>query len=409
VNPAARLVLLAPIEPASTGNGLAMRSELFRSCPPEGMSVETVVVPVAGRLPAQAARAAAATIVVPRGAQAAEGVRALAGDRTWSVRLARAGTLPPLARAASPGLAGALAGRLDPGRPVALHAMRAYMAPLALALAERVGAVWTTLDLDEDDAAFARASGDPQLAAAYERLLEVFAPHFGALSAASREEADTIGARHGLAVEHVPNAVALPSLPQRPPHDGGARGATLLFVGNLTYAPNVDAARLLAQTILPAVAHRVGGDVRLRLVGRHDRRLDDLAAADVELCGYLPDLAAVYASADAVVAPLQAAAGTRIKLLEAFAHGVPVVASSAAAAGLDVADGRQLLLAEDPEATAAAIAAVLTRAQLTAGLVARAGALVRTRYSIEAVAPRIREFFARAAGVQPEAPAPGGH
>ena len=95
--------------------------------------------------------------------------------------------------------------------------------------------------------------------------------------------------------------------------------------------------------------------------------------------------------------PLRLAAGTRIKLLEAFAHAVPVVASSAAAAGLEVADGRHLLLADDADGTAAAVAAVLTDAALAERLSGEAALLVAQRYSIDVVVPAVRDFYARAA------------
>ena len=114
----------------------------------------------------------------------------------------------------------------------------------------------------------------------------------------------------------------------------------------------------------------------------------------MQVCGFVEDLDPLYASADAVVLPLSSGSGTRIKLLEAFAHGVPVVASATAAEGLEVADGRHLLLAADAQAIAAAVASLDRDAALAQRLVEHALALVRERYSSAVVSARIRAFLA---------------
>jgi glycosyltransferase involved in cell wall biosynthesis len=269
------------------------------------------------------------------------------------------------------------------------------LAPLGLAVAERLGPAWATLDLDDDDATVAASLGDLGAAAAYDRLLGVFGANFDGLSAASVTEAQAVARRHGLAVEHVPNAIDLPNQRERLPADRDY--VSLLFVGNLTYAPNTEAAGVLVEAILPRVERRLSRRVRVTLVGRHHSGLKRLTGPNVQLAGFVSDLGPLYAAADVVVVPLKHGGGTRIKLLEAFAHGVPVVASRAAAAGLEATGGRHLSFAEGPDETAAAIEAVLTEPALAAGLVAEAQRLVRDRYCSGVVIPRIREFFARAA------------
>ena len=380
-----RLILLAPIEPASTGNGLAMRAELFRAAANSDFAVQTIVVPVAGRLPAGAGRAPGAVIVPADPGRARAGTSRLVGDPVWRDRLGQAGALPRLARAASPGLVDVVVDALAGRASAAVHVMRSYLAPLGRAVAERLDARWSTLDLDEDDAALA----GPDEARAYERLLSVFAPLFDGLSAASLGEASTIGERHGITVEHIPNAVALPP---PAPRAWGRSDASLLFVGNLTYPPNVEAARALVETVVPGLRR----PARVTLVGPHDARIAGLAGPQVQVTGFVPDLDPIYAAADVVVAPLQRGGGTRIKLLEAFAHDVPVVASRAAAAGLEVSDGCHLLLADGPEKTAAAVEAVLADRALAEKLVSQAGRLLRNRYSTDVVIPMIRDFFAGA-------------
>jgi glycosyltransferase involved in cell wall biosynthesis len=393
---AERLVVLAPIAPAATGNGLAMRAELFRRSAPAHVEVQTIVVPVAGGLgdppPGDV------VLVSPDPSSARAGTISLAADAGWSARLARAEPLPPPSRIASPGLVDEVVRAVGEGGRVAVHVVRSYMAPLGAAVRDRLGARWATLDLDEDDAAFASAFGDPETASAYERLLAVFAPSFDGLAAASAREAAMIGCRHGLVVEQLPNAVRIPAGPP-PARDRASGGGppSLLFVGNLTYQPNVDAAHLLVERILPAIRRRLARRVRVVLVGSHEGRLDHLRGDDVEVTGFVQDLEPLYASAAVAVVPLRAAGGTRIKLLEAFAHGLPVVASTAAAAGLEVAHGRHLLIADDCDQAVSSVEAVLTVERLAEQLADEASRLVRERYSLDVVIPVIRSFYERAA------------
>jgi len=133
------------------------------------------------------------------------------------------------------------------------------------------------------------------------------------------------------------------------------------------------------------------------LVGRASPEVERLASPAVRVRGFVEDLAPLYAQADAVVAPLRAGAGTRIKVLEAFAHNVPVVATRAAAEGLAVLDGRHLLLCADPTGLAAAVADLAADPALGASLAEQAGRLVRERYSHAAVIPQVRAFLSRAA------------
>jgi glycosyltransferase involved in cell wall biosynthesis len=80
------------------------------------------------------------------------------------------------------------------------------------------------------------------------------------------------------------------------------------------------------------------------------------------------------------VVPLRAGGGTRLKILEAFAAGVPVVSTPLGAAGLEVVDGEHLLLAEDPGALAAATLRLIEDDDLAERLARQARSLVLERY-----------------------------
>jgi glycosyltransferase involved in cell wall biosynthesis len=366
----------------------------------ERYDVRVVVVPVAGGSldTAWAERSAASVRVVPPGDEA--GLRAgsarLVGDAAWRERLRRAQPFPPAVTYASPALASPVAHAADGMRGARVHAVRAYLAPLAVAVAEQLGAPWATLDLDDDDEHLLDRQGDRNEARAYGRILETFGPEFAWLSLAAPEDAARVADRHGLRTVVIPNSVSLPATA-----GGGTRRQSgrpsLLFVGNLTYAPNVEAAEQLVAEILPRVRDLVGQKVVVELVGAFDPAgpVGALAAHDgVAVRGYVDDLEDCYARADLVVVPLSQGAGTRIKLLEALAAGVPVVTTTIGAAGLGAEHGRHLLIADGAQPLAASVARILLDETLAAGL-ARAGrSFVEQRFSSSVVGQQLTALTA---------------
>lgn len=172
------------------------------------------------------------------------------------------------------------------------------------------------------------------------------------------------------------------------------RPPVVTFTGFLSYWPNADACLYFASEILPLLRARVGA-VRFRMVGRVPP--DALAALaeqpDVELVADVPDIRPWFGAADAMVVPLRAGSGTRLKILEAFAAGRPVVTSPIGCEGLDVADGEHLLVAADADAFADAVARVLVDDALADGLTRRARHLVREQYDLPVLAERLLALF----------------
>jgi glycosyltransferase involved in cell wall biosynthesis len=128
---------------------------------------------------------------------------------------------------------------------------------------------------------------------------------------------------------------------------------------------------------------------------RPPRRLRALAAGQpgVTIAGYVPDLAAVLDETTVLVVPLSAGGGVRVKILEAFATGLPVVSTPAGAAGLGVVPGRELLVATEPERFAEAVVRVATDPEVRERLVRNARAFVGERHSREATARAVRRLY----------------
>ena len=155
---------------------------------------------------------------------------------------------------------------------------------------------------------------------------------------------------------------------------------TVVFQGTLRYAPNADGARFLVNEVMPILS-RLVPDVRLRLVGPTAPSLNCLhRPPDVTLVGRIADVTVELAGADLVVVPLRFASGTRLKIIEAFAHGVPVVSTTVGAEGLDAIDGVHLLIADTPRGLAVACARLIHDDRLRGELVANARQLYLARF-----------------------------
>lgn len=134
-------------------------------------------------------------------------------------------------------------------------------------------------------------------------------------------------------------------------------GRTLLFVGGFEYGPNVDAFHYFYQEILPLVREEYH-DVRFIAVGRNPpESIKAIAVQDpqVIVTGTVSDVRPYYAQSTLVVVPLRNGSGTKLKLLEAFAMGAPVVSTSVGCEGIDVRDGEHLLVADAPKTFAKGI------------------------------------------------------
>jgi glycosyltransferase involved in cell wall biosynthesis len=168
------------------------------------------------------------------------------------------------------------------------------------------------------------------------------------LRAAAASRAVVVCSEADRARSGVANAVVVPNGYPGGPVERRDTGRTVFtMVGLMTYPPNEDGARYFATEVLPLI--RAHDDAVFRVVGRDDGGLADLDHLDgVERTGEVDDVRRVLADTTAVVVPLRAGSGTRVKVLEAFAAGLPVVSTTLGCEGLDARDGIELLVADTP-------------------------------------------------------------
>ena len=160
-----------------------------------------------------------------------------------------------------------------------------------------------------------------------------------------------------------------------------------IFVANFAYAPNRTALGFLLEEVFP----RVWGELPYASLLLAGGGLQEPTIADprVRALGFVKDLPGAYRQACCAVVPLLQGGGSPLKLIEALAHGLPVIATPRAVAGLELHPGEDCLVADGGQAFADALLRVLRDG---APAIAAAGRRVaEERYSIEALAALIRD------------------
>lgn len=159
---------------------------------------------------------------------------------------------------------------------------------------------------------------------------------------------------------------------------------TMVFVGRMDYFPNQEATVEFCRNVLPRVRER-RPNVKLTIVGadpsREVRELSRISGVNVT--GTVPDVRPFVRSAAASLATLTIARGTQNKILESWAMGVPVIASSPAAAGVDATPGEHLVVADDPQELTEAILRLLNDTDARQRLAEAGRRRVEQRYTWE--------------------------
>jgi len=134
---------------------------------------------------------------------------------------------------------------------------------------------------------------------------------------------------------------------------------SIVFEGNMSFFPNVDAAEYLCSSILPLI-HQVRPGVKLYLVGKNPAaRVCALASERVEVTGFVDDVRPYLSKATVFVSPTRVGAGIKNKILQAWSMGRPVVATPASTGGLRVRDRENIIVAESPQRFAGAVLELL--------------------------------------------------
>jgi polysaccharide biosynthesis protein PslH len=219
-------------------------------------------------------------------------------------------------------------------------------------------------------------------------------PRFDLISMVSTQDANvTRSLLHGQRppVEILPNGV---DCTRNRPGLAVPIPGRLVFNGSLAYQANYDAMQWFLVEVYPTL-QRLVPDLSLTITGSIDGVDLSRLALDptVQVTGYLEDVRPTVAQASVCVVPIREGGGTRLKILEAMALGTPVVATRKGAEGLDVSDGKHLMLADDPARFIESTLRILQDPGLRNAVISNGRSLVEASYNWEAIGERFVQLI----------------
>ncbi len=193
-------------------------------------------------------------------------------------------------------------------------------------------------------------------------------------------------------------------IPNGYPDPGGSRSLPvpsqhLVMVGRFTYEPNLAGAVWFLQSVFPLLKRQLP-HATIRFVGRFDDRLSSASMGEgVTVVGEVENIETELRAARGVVVPLLSGSGTRVKILEAFAYGLPLVTTTIGCEGIEVTPGVHALVCDDPIEFAAACQRILVDDALWTSLSEAGVALYLGRYSTESTARLVKKLVEETASV----------
>ena len=169
----------------------------------------------------------------------------------------------------------------------------------------------------------------------------------------------------------------------------------LLFIGSFLHPPNQDAVTYFVRDVFPLIRREVP-DVPLFIVGSDPNEdVKALASGGVVVTGWVPDVAPYLESARVFVAPLRYGAGLKGKIGQSMGFGLPVVTTSIGAEGMEVADGREVLITDDPAEFADKVVRLLREEELWAEVSENAMGYIAANYAPEVVLAKMKEILSQ--------------
>jgi glycosyltransferase involved in cell wall biosynthesis len=232
---------------------------------------------------------------------------------------------------------------------------------------------------------------------AEDRLLHTCATH---TVSSERERQKLLARCPGANVQVIPNGVDTSFYTSKKIDEAyqrsgqGTPNQTILFVGSMDYHANIDAVTWFSRAAWPEIARNYP-DIHFMIVGRDP--VPEVRALDsdrIHVTGTVDDVRPFYASAVAAIVPIRSGSGTRLKILEAMAAGVPVVSTRLGVEGIEAEDDVHLLLGDSGPEIAAAVHRIASSAETRCRLSHSARALVCRTYDWRAIGKRLYEIHA---------------
>lgn len=227
---------------------------------------------------------------------------------------------------------------------------------------------------------------------AFQRYERVLSPKFDAVTCTSNIDA-TVFQHHCAAdaIAIIPNGVDVTHFQ---PDFTTEAPAHLIYIGSMDWYPNEDAVAFFADEILPGIQSEVP-EVQFSIVGGNpSARVQKLAEREgVIVTGRVPEIKPYFAEATVFVVPLRIGSGTRLKILEALAMGKAIVSTSVGAEGLNLKDGEEIFIADEPKPFAEAVTRLLTDPALRRSIGENGRARVEKDYDWRSIGEKLHQRY----------------
>lgn len=188
-------------------------------------------------------------------------------------------------------------------------------------------------------------------------------------------------------VEVVPNSVVVG--PYAPNFSAERAKDLIIYPASFAYEPSLDAARFLIEELMPLIPR-----TKLLFVGSHiPSWMRDRETSQISCVGPVRDMIPYFHRASAIVVPLRAGGGTRLKVVEALASGLPIISTRFGVEGLGLFPGVDYLQAESASEFALRCQEILSDLEVSTRLAEKGIVTARTRFSTEALEPRMRQML----------------
>ena len=229
---------------------------------------------------------------------------------------------------------------------------------------------------------------------AFQRYERVLSPKFDAVTCTSDIDA-AVFQRHCAedVIEIIPNGV---DVTHYQPDFSAEAPAHLIYIGSMDWYPNEDAVSFFADEVLPQI-HAEVPEVKFSIVGGNpSARVQKLAEKEgIVVTGRVPEIKPYFAEATVFVVPLRIGSGTRLKILEALAMGKAIVSTSVGAEGLDLKDGEEIFIADEPTVFAEAVTRLLKDPSLRRRIGESGRARVEQDYDWRSISEKLHQLYTK--------------
>ncbi len=253
-------------------------------------------------------------------------------------------------------------------------------------------AIWRRLCSETINPFYKFAYWTQQLA--FQRYEQVLSPKFDAVTCTSDIDA-AVFQRHCAedVIEIIPNGV---DVAHYQPNFSAEALAHLIYIGSMDWYPNEDAVAFFADEVLPQI-HAEVPEVKFSIVGGNpSARVQKLAEREgIVVTGRVPEIKPYFAEATVFVVPLRIGSGTRLKILEALAMGKAIASTSVGAEGLDLKDGEEIFIADEPTVFAEAVTRLLKDPSLRRRIGENGRARVEQDYDWQSIAEKLHLLYTK--------------